>query len=70
MDVYDLRQLWTNAILPKLFRRIVDYMDGGGGIEGFDDYLAAKQEQVLMLPEGHFTHFDNIVNIEGITVSS
>ena len=33
---------------------------------GFDDYLAAKQEQVLMLPEGHFTHFDNIVKVEGI----
>jgi hypothetical protein len=70
VDVYDLTAVMDrNVILPKLFRRIVDYMDGGGGIEGFDDYLAAKQEQVLMLPEGHFTHFDNIVNIEGITVS-
>jgi len=70
VDLSDLAVIIDKSvILPKLFRRIVDYMDGGGGIEGFDDFLAAKHEQVLMLSEGRFTHFDNVVNIEGVTVS-
>jgi len=70
VDVSDLAAVMDRSvILPKLFRRIVDYMDGGGGIEGFDDFLAARRERVLKLSEGHFTHFDNLVNIEGITIS-
>ena len=27
------------AILPKLFRRIMDYMGNGGKIDGFKDHL-------------------------------
>lgn len=70
VDVIDLGSVTDrHLILPKLFRRIVEYIDGGGGIEGFDDFLAARQEGVLALSQGHFTHLDNVVNVEGTTVS-
>ncbi len=53
------------VILPKLFRRIVNFMGDGGGIDGFKDYLAANPDPVLELKTGHFTHLDTFVEVTG-----
>jgi hypothetical protein len=53
------------VILPKLFRRIMDYMGHGGTIEGFKEYLAAHPDPVLVLPTGHFTNLDTLVEVMG-----
>ncbi len=53
------------VILPKLFRRIVSYLDNDGSISGFDTYLASNPEQIMVLSKNHFTHFDNIVTVKG-----
>jgi endonuclease YncB( thermonuclease family) len=53
------------VILPKLFRRIINFMGDGGGIDGFKDYLAANPDAVLELKTGHFTHLDTFVEVKG-----
>ena len=53
------------VILPKLFRRIVNFMGDGGGIAGFKDYLAANPDPVLELTSGHFTNLDTFVELTG-----
>lgn len=57
------------VILPKLFRRLAEYLDGEGSVSGFVDWLRNKQERVLILtPQPHTTHFDTIVEVDGTTV--
>jgi hypothetical protein len=53
------------VILPKLFRRIVNFMGDGGNIDGFKDYLAANPDPVLELKTGHFTNLDTFVEVAG-----
>lgn len=53
------------VILPKLFRRIINYMGEGGSIDGFKEYLAANPDPVLELKTGHFTNFDTFVEVTG-----
>lgn len=55
----------TNVILPKLFRRIVDYLEGGGSVDGFKEYEAKLNEGILILSSGHFTHFDTVIDVTG-----
>ena len=52
------------VVFPKLYRRLSEFLAGQqpGGLVGL---LAASQEQVLDLPAGNFTHFDNVVGVEG-----
>ncbi|HEY7092824.1 MAG TPA: thermonuclease family protein [Ktedonobacterales bacterium] len=61
-----------NISLPKLFRRIAEYLELGGGIDeaGFRAFLQSKQDtdQVLVVSTGHFTHLDNLVTIHGDNV--
>jgi len=49
------------VILPKLFRRIIDYMVNVGTVVGFKEKLEQSQEPVLDLVTANFTHFDTIV---------
>lgn len=58
----------THVILPKLFRRLVEFLRGGGSVSGFKRFLEKKKEQILILSTGHFTHFDTIVAVQGDTV--
>jgi endonuclease YncB( thermonuclease family) len=58
----------TNVILPKLFRRIVDYIGNGGIITGFKQYLESKPDPLLDLHTGHFTNLDTYVEVTGISV--
>lgn len=53
------------AILPKLFRRIVDYMGEGGNIDGFIDHLMNRCEPLVKVAQVHFTRFDSIVEVKG-----
>lgn len=53
----------TNVIMPKLFRRIVDYIGNGGSIAGFKEHLAANPDPVLSLATGHFTNLDTFIEV-------
>ena len=53
------------VILPKLFRRIINFMGDGGSIDGFKDYLAANPDPVMELKTGHFTNLDTFVEVIG-----
>jgi endonuclease YncB( thermonuclease family) len=54
------------VLFPKLFRRLSEFLaQQAGGLGGFLPWLAASEEQVLDLTEGNFTHFDNVVALEG-----
>lgn len=62
-----------HVILPKLFRRLAEFLDGGGVVGGFPDYLKSLDEEVAIIgspnfPATHFTHFDSIVTVDGNVV--
>jgi endonuclease YncB( thermonuclease family) len=57
-----------HVILPKLFRRLAEYLEGGGPVTGFEEFLAAKAEEVIVISTVHPTHFDTVVEVEGDTV--
>jgi len=61
----DLEQ--QGVVFPKLFRRLSEFLaqQQPGGLAGFLPWLAASEEQVLDLTEGNFTHFDNVVEVQG-----
>lgn len=49
------------AIMPKLFRRLTEYMVNYGTAEGFKRKLAQSREPVLDLRTANFTHFDTFI---------
>jgi len=53
------------AILPKLFRRIVDYIGEGGKIDGFKEHLQKGCEPLVRIQQVHFTRLDAIVDVRG-----
>jgi endonuclease YncB( thermonuclease family) len=58
-------------ILPKLYRRLVDFIafnSGDTSLEGFSEWLNEHDDRVTILPEGHFTGFDQAVEVKGQTV--
>jgi hypothetical protein len=55
-------------ILPKLFRRLAEFLDGGGTVDGFKQFLAHRQEGVTIMSSAHFTHVDTLVIVEGNVV--
>jgi hypothetical protein len=57
-----------HVILPKLFRRLVEYLEGGGSVTGFKEFLAARAEDILIISKAHYTHFDTVVKVKGNTV--
>lgn len=68
-DVPNLSAITNDhVILPKLFRRLADYLQGGGSGEGFKVSLAALGEEILIISTGHFTHFDTIIQEVGTRV--
>jgi endonuclease YncB( thermonuclease family) len=59
------------VLLPKLFRRLIDYFALGAGsasLDGFEEFLAARDDRVLVLPDGQLTGLDTVVQVEGQTV--
>ena len=53
------------VILPKLFRRLVDYMGDGGMMNGFRDHLQARCEPLVRVSQVHFTRLDAVVDVKG-----
>jgi endonuclease YncB( thermonuclease family) len=54
-----------HVILPKLFRRLVKFLQGGGSVAGFKNYLEQQAEGVTIISTAHFTHFDTVVEVNG-----
>lgn len=55
------------VMLPKLFRRLVSYIKTHETFDAhaFVESLKDKQEKVLVLSDLHFTHLDNLIEIDG-----
>jgi endonuclease YncB( thermonuclease family) len=72
VDVKSLATLTDDALLlPKLFRRLVDYLalnDGDVSLDGFPAYLTQRQDPVFILSTGHYTGFDFVVDVRGQVV--
>jgi hypothetical protein len=68
VEVESLATLTDDAvILPKLFRRLVDYLalnDDDPDLAGFPAYLAQRPDQVFILSTGHYTGFDYVVEVK------
>lgn len=56
------------VILPKLFRRLVDYLalDEAGGVSltGFPRYLDARDDRLFTVPDGHATELHTLVEVK------
>jgi endonuclease YncB( thermonuclease family) len=72
-EVETLETLTDEAvILPKLFRRLVDYLalnDGSADLGGFSEYLKSRNDRLIVLPDAQVTGFDFVVKVEGQNVS-
>ena len=72
VEVKSLATLTDDAIvLPKLFRRLVDYLDlnaGDPSLAGLPAYLAQRGDPVFILSTGHYTGFDFVVDVRGQVV--
>jgi endonuclease YncB( thermonuclease family) len=69
-DVPNFQPLMDNVvIMPKLFRRIAEYMGDSGSITGFKQFLYAKWDPLIKIQQVHFTRMDNIVIVEGDRVT-
>ena len=58
-------------VLPKLYRRLLDYFALSGGdtsVDGFKAYLGERDDRIFVLSEGQITGFDTVVETNGQTV--
>jgi hypothetical protein len=56
------------VILPKLFRRLLDYLalnDSEISLDGFRNYVEQRDDRLVILPSGHITGFDYVINVQG-----
>jgi hypothetical protein len=59
------------VILPKLFRRLIDYLALGAGniaMDGFLAFLASHDDRLFVISEAHATGLDNITRVDNQTV--
>lgn len=54
-----------HVLLPKLFRRIAEYIVKNGTFDGHDflEQLRSKREKVVILNILHFAHLDNLIHV-------
>lgn len=57
-----------NVIMPKLFRRLATYVEGGGSGSGFKAYLEQLAEEVMVISTVHATHFDTLIEENADTI--
>ena len=70
-DVEGLRSVTEeHVVLPKLFRRLVEYLREGAPLSGFKEWLEEREEQVTVVSTAHFTHLDDLVEVGGETGNS
>ncbi|MGI5228471.1 thermonuclease family protein [Actinoallomurus sp. CA-142502] len=56
------------VILPKLFRRLVDYLALGAGdvsLDRFTAFLAARNDRLFVISEAHATGLDTVTAVSG-----
>ena len=57
------------VILPKLFRRLAEYLtldeSGGANLDGFTAFLAAHGDRLYTVPAGQATSLDTLVHVAG-----
>lgn len=59
-----------HPIFPKLFRRLIEHLEGGGKLSNFRQFLKKKGDGVLILPQAHHTSaLDYVVEVKGKRVS-
>lgn len=61
----------TLVLLPKLYRRLADYLALGGGnpsLDGFDQFLAERDDRLFVISDAHATGLDTVVEVAGQTV--
>ncbi|MFD4548762.1 nuclease [Streptomyces sp. NPDC058466] len=54
------------VLLPKLFRRLADYLqlnDGDPSLDGFRAYLGQRDDRLFILSTGQWTGFDSVVEV-------
>jgi len=72
VEVKTLTTLTDDAvILPKLFRRLTDYLHLNGddpALTGFMTFLSQQDDQLWVIPTGQKTSFDTVVAVSGQTV--
>ncbi|MFD5734623.1 hypothetical protein ACFWIY_17585 [Streptomyces sioyaensis] len=52
------------VILPKLFRRLVAYLDDGNtSLDGFEAYLEHENDRLFVLTTGQWTGFGTVVQV-------
>jgi hypothetical protein len=55
----------TTPILPKLFRRLMEYMEGqDDNIGNFLSFMQAKGDALTVLSTGQFTHLDTLIDVD------
>jgi endonuclease YncB( thermonuclease family) len=73
VKVNSLTTLTDDAvILPKLFRRLVDYIalnHGDVDLGGFSAYLATVDDRLILTTTSSVTGFDNVMTVSGQTVT-
>jgi endonuclease YncB( thermonuclease family) len=60
------------VILPKLFRRLVDYIalnHGDANMKGFSAYLATVNDRLILTTNSSMTGFDNVLTVSDQTVT-
>jgi hypothetical protein len=60
------------VILPKLFRRLVDYIalnHSDVDLGGFSAYLATVNDRLILTTTSSMTGFDNVLTVSGQTVT-
>lgn len=66
-------QLQELVILPKLFRRAADYLSlqapDDVDLSGFEAFLAARDDRLFTVPDGHATGLDTLVQVTGQQVT-
>jgi endonuclease YncB( thermonuclease family) len=56
------------VILPKLFRRLVDYLAPSAGdvsLDRFPSFLAARDDRLFVISEAHATGLDSVTAVSG-----
>lgn len=61
------------VILPKLFRRLTDYLSlqapDDVDLSGFASFLAARNDRLFTIPDGQATGLDTLVRVDGQRVT-
>lgn len=55
------------VIMPKLFRRLAEYLEldtsGGASLDRFASFLETSDDRLFTIPDGHATSFDTLVHV-------